>query len=77
MNGRWFCNKCSSWNEGDKTRCSFCSNSKPVAVNPVATAAAEEANGEAKLTQMLHNIIEKLTPIQKKKTYRFLEDNFI
>ena len=76
MNTKWLCNKCHSWNGGDKTRCSFCSEPRPVQ-DAQSEMTAPEAVADDKLTQQLHNIVEKLTPIQKKKLYRWLEDNVL
>ena len=74
MFGKWLCDKCHSNNEIGKTRCGFCSAPQPSI--PVFNSASETDN-DAKLTQQLHNIIEKLTSLQKKKLYRYLEDNFL
>ncbi|MFA5754537.1 MAG: hypothetical protein WC905_04280 [Patescibacteria group bacterium] len=74
MNGKWLCDGCHSQNENGKTRCGFCGVPQPLF--PTTPAETEEAK-EAKLTQMLHNTIEKLTGLQKKKTFRYFEDNFL
>ncbi len=74
MNGKWLCEKCHSNNETGKTRCGFCGAPQPlIPVNGVES----EAEREATLTQQLHNIIEKLSSLQKKKLYRYFEDNVL
>jgi len=74
MTGKWFCRKCGMWTEDEKTRCSYCSNPKPLfeseRVPPPVTDGSE-------LRQSLHNIVEKLTPLQCKKTLRFFEDTVL
>ena len=75
MDTRWICTKCSSWNTGTVSRCSFCSEPRPA---PVGEAA--ETPTDVKLdgmTQRLHNIVEKLTPLQKQKLFRWFEDNVL
>lgn len=73
MNGRWVCKKCNSWTTGEKHRCSFCSEPKPVVEEQIDT----EQEISDKLTARLHSIIEGLTPLQKRKTFRYFEDNFL
>lgn len=73
MNGRWVCKKCNSWTTGEKNRCSFCSEPRPIVTEEADTDATEMD----KLTKRLHNIVEGLTPLQKKKTFRYFEDNFL
>jgi len=75
MNNKWFCPKCSSWNENEKSRCSFCSNPKPI-IAVIPKAIIEEQNNND-LTQQLHNAIEKMSPQQKRKLFRWLEDNVL
>lgn len=76
MNTRWLCNKCYSWNSSSKTRCAFCSAPKPVQDEQKETPIPESV-AEDNLTQQLHNIVEKLSPLQKKKLYRWFEDNIL
>jgi hypothetical protein len=74
MNGKWLCPKCHSKNEMGKNRCGYCGAPQPLIP---ASDIESEADKEAKLTQQLHNIIEKLTMLQKKKLYRYFEDNVL
>jgi hypothetical protein len=73
MFGKWLCDKCHSNNELNKTRCGFCGNPQPDNISTVHESQNTEA--EIKLSQLLHNAIEKMTPLQRRKTQRWLEDN--
>ena len=73
MNGKWMCLKCHSWNEEDKTRCSFCSAAKPFELKKEESQTATDD----KLKQHLHNIVETLSPLQKTKLMRYFEDNVL
>ena len=73
----WRCDKCNCLNADDKPRCPFCSNPKPVSVlKPENKEVVADASMDI-LTQRLHVIIEKLTPLQKNKLYRYFEDNVL
>lgn len=67
---KWLCAKCNSWNQTQASRCSFCSNPRSDAPPQV------DSTGDL-LTQRLHSIVERLTPIQKQKLYRYFEDNVL
>lgn len=69
MSNKWLCDKCNGWSTVDKTRCSFCSNPRPGAEQPNKALA--------KITQDLHNTIDKLNSTQKQKMWRWLEDNVL
>lgn len=71
---KWRCPKCSCLVEDDRSTCAYCNGSKPVVES---TTTDVEAVAMDKLTQRLHNIVEGLKPLQKKKLFRFMEDNFI
>jgi hypothetical protein len=75
MDDKWLCTRCHAWNTYRATRCSFCSNPKPG--NSGETAEQQDQEAGNKLTQQLHNIIEKMTLSQKRKTLRWFEDNVI
>ena len=68
-NNRWLCVGCNSWNPKSIPRCSFCSKGR----------ASEETSDTAveKLTKDLHNTIEKLNPRDRKRMWRWLEDNVL
>lgn len=71
--GKWLCTKCKTHNDPQVTRCSWCS-----AVKPATDAVQHQANErEARLTQLIHQSIEKMSYPQKVKAYRLLEDNVI
>ena len=71
---KWFCPKCKTWNENEKTRCSWCSAPQPANTAQVTESANSE---DIKITQLLHNTIEKLNYRSKVKLWRWLEDNLI
>lgn len=71
---KWRCPKCSCLVDNDKPRCAFCSTTKPVTESGITDVEAVEND---KFTQRLHAIVEKLTPLQKKKLYRYFEDNVL
>lgn len=75
MHEKWLCTRCHSWNSFRTNRCSFCSNPKPG--NSDKIAEQQEQETENKLTQQLHNVIEKMSIPQKKKTLRWFEDNIM
>jgi hypothetical protein len=74
MTGKWFCRKCGSWTEDIKNRCSFCSNPKPIFESERVPPPVSDGS---ELKPRIHSTIEKLTPLQCKKMWRFIEDNFI
>jgi hypothetical protein len=69
MSDRWLCVKCNTWNPGIKSRCGFCSQTKP--------GAETQDLALEKITKDLHNTIEKLTSKDKKRMWRWLEDNVL
>ena len=73
MNGRWVCKKCHSWTSGEKNRCSYCGEPQPKTQEVVEAVDTIDEN----FTKTLHNIVEGLTPLQKKKLYRYFEDNVL
>ena len=75
MFGKWLCEKCHSNNELSKTRCGLCGNSQPNTA--LSTQENQDAEVETKLLQQIHNIVEKMTPTQRRKMYRWLEDNIL
>ena len=75
MFGKWLCEKCHSNNELSKTRCGFCGNPQPNV--STTTQENQDAEVETKLLQQLHSHIEKMTPLQRRKLYRWLEDNIL
>lgn len=74
MNGRWKCVKCNSLVSGEKNRCSFCSAPQPADIPSPQIVEAQEAD---KLAKLLHGIVDKLTPLQKRKLHRYFEDNVL
>jgi hypothetical protein len=68
---RWRCLKCNSTNSLSIPRCSFCSEPRP------GTDVNVKQQVLDKLTKDLHNAIEKLSPQQKQKMWRWLEDNLL
>lgn len=73
MSYKWLCNGCHTTNPDEKPRCGFCGKEKPRQFDLNAAEAVEDD----KLGNQLHSIIEKLTPLQRKKLYRYLEDNIL
>jgi hypothetical protein len=71
-NGKWQCMGCHTWNDGDKPRCGWCS--KP---NPGVQAASPIDDKHARLTQMLHQAVERMSYSQKVKTWNLLENNVL
>ena len=69
---KWECLKCHTWNENRVTRCSWCSAPKLVQGTPVPGNDLD-----ARITQLLHNTIEKMSYPQKVKCWKLLEDNVI
>ena len=71
---KWLCPKCGCKVESDKSRCAFCSTPKPINESNMTDVEAVEND---KFTQRLHAVVEKLTPLQKKKLWRYFEDNVL
>ena len=69
---KWRCEHCNTFNDEDKPRCGLCSTPRPEKLTFESNKART-----VDLTQQLHNIIERLTPLQQKKTLRYFEDNFL
>ena len=68
---RWKCNKCQSFNSGTVNRCSFCNTPKTNINENVIN------DNDIKLLNTIHNLVEKMTPIQRRKLYRWMEDNIL
>lgn len=68
----WYCTKCHVNNAGEVSRCSFCGAPKPGEL--VNSRDSEEDN---RLSKALHEVIEKLTPFQKRSMWAWLENNVL
>ncbi len=76
MNTRYVCTKCHSWNDANKGRCGFCGEPSPIP----ETSIQEDSNIDTntfKLLKDIHQAVEKLTPGQLRKVWRYLEDNML
>lgn len=72
-NGKWQCLPCHTWNENEKTRCSFCSRPRQE-----SEKIAENApNPDDKLRQQVHQIIEKMDGRALRRLFNWLEDNIL
>lgn len=71
----WQCNKCRTNNRQTNTQCSWCNAPKPPPEEDGRIVNAEAA--EVKLTQSLHNAIEKMNHKTQLRVWRWLEDNII
>lgn len=75
-NSRWLCPKCKTNNELSITRCGLCSAPKPINT-PTIDERSNPSATDIKLTQMLHNAIDKMGYAQKNKTWCWLENNVL
>jgi len=71
--GLWRCSKCRTMVKNEYHRCSFCGQTKP---------KEEELNkpdnsAEIKLTQNIHNCVEKMNYNAKRRMFAWLEDNIL
>ena len=69
---KWKCPKCNTLNQPQVTRCSWCSAQMPKEGEP-----SGGNNKNARITQLLHQSIEKMSYPQKVKAWKWLEDNII
>jgi len=75
MKLNWKCVKCGAGNHPQINRCSFCSEPRPA--DDGERERKEAQNNETRLTQSLHNAIEKMNHHARVRTWRWLEDNII
>ena len=76
-NNSWLCTKCNTRNARHVKRCSFCSNPRPTdeQIKVIEQVIADKTEGKTK--QDVHNAIEKLTPPQCMRLWRWMEDNLL
>ena len=69
----WLCRQCNTLNSSEKPRCGFCSNPRSI----INEKKIVEQDVDQSLKPQLHSIVERLTPLQQKKLFRYFEDNIL